>query len=502
MGGFLFAHAGDVQQLVKAERLFPGHLTQGGIVEDHVGGHLLLCRQPLAQGVQRAQQRFVRFAQGHIVCIAAAAASQTSGAGSGPLSGLRRLLLHLFCRLFGQQAVGAIAALLRCGLAEVAQQKAPQAARCGGIKRHILEPLFSLAGGFGLDIGGQAVVGLHFLFDEEPDGPHIGAGVEQGAPGRFAVAAGPPGLLIVALQILGHVVVDDEPDIGLVDAHAERIGRHHDLDAVVQKVVLILPPGIGVELGVVRRCPDAPALQQAGGLVHLPGGAAINDARMVPLPEHQFQQNAGFLAGQGAAGLEVEVRAVEAGRDLVGVFQFEAAPDIVPDVGRGRRCERPDDRAPGQAVHERLDAEVAGAEVLPPLADAVGLVHRHHADLPLLREPLETRHLQPLRGHVDDLIPALPRTAEHQGFLVVGQAVVQERRRHTGLHQRPHLILHQADQRRDHDGDARQQQRGHLVADGLARTGGHHGQNVLPGQQPGDDLLLTGAEAIIAEHFF
>ena len=203
-----------------------------------------------------------------------------------------------------------------------------------------------------------------------------------------------------------------------------------------------------------------------------------------------------------ALNLKVEIRAVKAGRDLVGVFQFEAAPDIVPDVGRGGRCECPDDRAPGQAVHERLDAEVAGAEVLPPLADAVGLVHRHHADLPLLRKPLETRHLQPLRSHIDDLIPPLPGAAEHQGLLVVRQTVVQESCRHTGLYQRPHLILHQADQRRDHDGDAWQQQRGHLVADGLARTGGHHGQNVLPGQQPGDDLFLTGAEAIIAEHFF
>ena len=66
----------------------------------------------------------------------------------------------------------------------------------------------------------------------------------------------------------------------------------------------------------------------------------------------------------------------------------------------------------------------------------------------------------------------------------------------------PHLILHQADQRRDHDGDARQQQGRHLIADGLARTCGHHGQYILPGQQAGDDLLLTRAEAVVAKDFF
>ena len=132
----------------------------------------------------------------------------------------------------------------------------------------------------------------------------------------------------------------------------------------------------------------------------------------------------------------------------------------------------------------------------------MGFVHRHHADLPLLHKALEARHLQPFRGNVDDLVPALPGAAQHQGFLVVGQAVVQECSRHAGLHQRPHLILHQADQRRHHQGNARQQKRRYLIADGFARAGGHHGQHILPGQQAVDDLFLPGAEAVVAKNFF
>ena len=89
------------------------------------------------------------------------------------------------------------------------------------------------AGGFGLDVSGQSVVGFHLLFDEEPDGPHVRAGIEQGAAGRVAVAARAAGFLIIALQIFRHIVVDDEPDVRLVDAHAEGVGRDHDLDPVV-----------------------------------------------------------------------------------------------------------------------------------------------------------------------------------------------------------------------------------------------------------------------------
>ena len=382
------------------------------------------------------------------------------------------------------------------------QQKSTQAVLRGGIEGHILEPLFRLAGRFGLYIGGQAVVCLHFLLDEEPDGAHIGAGIEQRAPGGLSIAACTPGLLIIAFQILGHIIVDDEPHVGLVDAHTEGIGGYHDLHPVVEEIVLILPPGIRVQLGMVGRSPDAPALQKAGGLIHLPGGAAVDDACVAALFQHKIQQLLRFLAGQGPPGLKIEVRTVKAGGHLIGFLQGQLFPDVVPHMGgsRGRECTH--HRTAGQAVHKGFDAQVAGAEVLSPLADAMGLVHRHHTDGPFLRKPLEAGHFQPLRCHIDDLVPALPGAVQHQGLLVVGEAVVQKRRRHTGLHQCPHLILHQADQRRHHDGDARQKQRRHLIADGFARTGGHHRQYILPGKQAADDLLLPGAEAVVAKNFF
>ena len=58
-------------------------------------------------------------------------------------------------KLFKLTAVaGAVAALGRGRFAEILQQKAPQALGRGGIKCHVLEPFFCLAGGFGLHIGG------------------------------------------------------------------------------------------------------------------------------------------------------------------------------------------------------------------------------------------------------------------------------------------------------------------------------------------------------------
>ena len=77
--------------------------------------------------------------------------------------------------------------------------------------------------------------------------------------------------------------MDDEPHIGLVDAHAKGVGGHHHLHPVVEEIILIPAAGVGVQLGVVGRRPDAPALQQAGSLIHLFCGAAIDDTGVIAL---------------------------------------------------------------------------------------------------------------------------------------------------------------------------------------------------------------------------
>ena len=61
------------------------------------------------------------------------------------------------------------------------------------------------------------------------------------------------------------------------------------------------------------------------------------------------------------------------------------------------------------------------------------------------------------------------------------------------------LVLHQRDQRRDHDGQAVEQERGQLVAERLAAAGRHHDQRVLTLQDAGDDLGLEREELREAE---
>jgi hypothetical protein len=50
-----------------------------------------------------------------------------------------------------------------------------------------------------------------------------------------AVAAGTPGLLVIAFDVLGQIVVYDVTHVRLVDAHAEGDRRTHDADLVANE---------------------------------------------------------------------------------------------------------------------------------------------------------------------------------------------------------------------------------------------------------------------------
>ena len=79
------------------------------------------------------------------------------------------------------------------------------------------------------------------------------------------------------------------------------------------------------------------------------------------------------------------------------------------------------------------------------------------------------------------------------------EAGVEEGRTHAELAQRIDLVLHQRDQRRDHDAGAVAQQRRQLIAQRFAAAGRHQHQRIAAGDHLLDDLPLFAAEAVVAE---
>ena len=75
---------------------------------------------------------------------------------------------------------------------------------------------------------------------------------EEVGPSRQTVSARPPDLLDVGLEAPGHVVVDDGPDVPLVDAHPEGDRGHDDPQLAGHKGVLDRLPLGARETRMVR----------------------------------------------------------------------------------------------------------------------------------------------------------------------------------------------------------------------------------------------------------
>ena len=152
----------------------------------------------------------------------------------------------------------------------------------------------------------------------------------------------------------------------------------------------------------------------------------------------------------------------------------------------------------GKQLGQPAQVAVVGAEVVAPLADAVGLVDGDQAERQFGQPVQHGAGGQALGRDVEQVQLARPRRAPDGRALVQRHAGVEPRGGHALLLQRLDLIGHQGDQRRDYQAQAAPQDGGNLVADALAAAGRQHRQHVAPGQNGLDHRLLKAAEAAVA----
>lgn len=79
----------------------------------------------------------------------------------------------------------------------------------------------------------------------------------------LSIPAGPADLLDIALEVLGHVVVDNTTDVSFVQAHAESHRGHHHAQVAAHEVLLDAAPLRRGQAGVVRV--SQPGGQEAPG---------------------------------------------------------------------------------------------------------------------------------------------------------------------------------------------------------------------------------------------
>ena len=423
-----------------------------GVLHDAVGGQPV---QPAVQGVfvpaapQHLHQRHHPQPAGPALLDAGQAGEDLLGFGGDV--GLHKIAA----------AVAAVAALAGVVFAEIFQQHPPQAAGGLAVGHHPVQPL-QLPGPDRPGLGGGQVLVVGIVVDEIAGGLHIPQREQQDALGLFAVAAGAAGFLVVVFQVFGHIIMQHETHIGFVDAHAEGVGGHHDPAAVVDEILLVLLPFAGFQPGVVAGGRDARRPQLAAERLDAFAGGAVDDAAFARVVEDVLLHIAFLVPGAGHR--EIEVGPVEAGGQGKRVAQPQQRRDVRLDLFGGGGGEGPHHRAAGQPGEKIRDLQVAGAEILPPLGDAVGFVHRHQPHIQPQGQVEEAVGLQPLGRHIQNAEGAVQRRRDDLPVSLLGLAGVDAGGGDAGFPQSGDLVLHQRDQRRDDQRDPPAQHRRDLVA--------------------------------------
>jgi len=99
--------------------------------------------------------------------------------------------------------------------------------------------------------------------------------------------------------------------------------------------------------------------------------------------------------------------------------------------------------------------------------------------------------LHPFRRQIQQLEPLLIEVLNHAVLFEPGEAGVKRRRRDLPLPHAGYLILHERDERRNHQGQPGQESRGQLIAERFTLAGRHDRHRISPGQYGANDLLLA-----------
>ena len=154
----------------------------------------------------------------------------------------------------------------------------------------------------------------------------------------------------------------------------------------------------------------------------------VHDAGFSGVRRHVLRNPCGFAFGFHPDDVEIEVWTVESSDGNQRVTQVNQRNDVATHFACCGRGERGDNRPNRKRVNELADTQIRGAEILPPLRNAMRLVHRDQRDARVYGKIAESPGFQTFRGNIQHANPALGSLGEHGVLLVRALRGVDVRR--------------------------------------------------------------------------
>ena len=162
-------------------------------------------------------------------------------------------------------------------------------------------------------------------------------------------------------------------------------------------------PLVGLHAGVVERRANVVGLEKLGHRLGVLAADAVDDPRLIAVALQDFQDlGAGVDPRHDAID---QVGPVEGADQQLGIAQLQLLGDVDADAlggGGGVGVQA----GLGKVIPELGQVAVLGAEIVAPMADAVGLVDGEGVNLDLLGQLQKVRREQPLRRDEEQSIAA------------------------------------------------------------------------------------------------
>ena len=205
---------------------------------------------------------------------------------------------------------------------------------------------------------------------------------------QIRIPSGASGLLNVVFQRGRNIVVNDQADVGLVDAHAEGVRRRHDPHPVGEEGILVPDFGFGVHLPVVGQGGKAVPGETVRQMFGRRRARDVDDGRDAARFDERAKLDVFFSVVLAVTHRVSQVPALSARREEI-ERDAELLGEIVSDVlndlllGGGRKAGDRNASAARKLFKfgdEVADVEVVDAEVVAPGGEAVRLVDHEAGD--------------------------------------------------------------------------------------------------------------------------
>ena len=247
------------------------------------------------------------------------------------LPGLTDTFNHICCRfccvhLFQfLQTVGAVSTGLFCLFPKIAENIIAQASRGRTVGCHLLKPLPILH----LDILHlfRCVFSIVFLaFQQKLIDNDVLRRIVNDAFCRLRIPSGSSRFLIIIFQTLGHIVMQDIPDIGLIDPHSKRIGCDHHLDPIVNKILLTALSCFIAHSRMISAHGKSRTFQKQVKFIHILSCGTVNNSAFIRMFFQILPDSFFFLFC--SLHLKIQILPVKSCHCHIRILQLQYFPDV------------------------------------------------------------------------------------------------------------------------------------------------------------------------------